>query len=85
MSRPAVSAIIPVYNDREALSAAIPRSLEILDALGEPFELIVAEDGSRREGCKVENRIEETPAFGRSTAIGCHRRPMIVIQSPGAG
>jgi len=47
VSRPAVSAIIPVYNDREALSAAIPCSLEILDALGEPFELIVAEDGSR--------------------------------------
>lgn len=47
MSSPAVSAVIPVYNDREALLTAIPRSLEVLDALGEPFELIVAEDGSR--------------------------------------
>jgi glycosyltransferase involved in cell wall biosynthesis len=43
----AVSAVIPVYNDREALSTAIPRSLEALEAIGVNFELIVAEDGSR--------------------------------------
>lgn len=42
-----VSAVLPVYNDREALKAAIPRSLEVLEEIAPGgFELIVAEDGS---------------------------------------
>lgn len=42
-----VSAVLPVYNDRAALEAAIPRSLETLEAIAPGgFELIVAEDGS---------------------------------------
>lgn len=42
-----VSAVLPVYNDREALTAAIPRSLAALEAIAPGgFELIVAEDGS---------------------------------------
>jgi glycosyltransferase involved in cell wall biosynthesis len=46
VSETAVSAVIPVYNDREALTDAIPRSLETLEAICGNFELIVAEDGS---------------------------------------
>ncbi len=41
-----VSAVIPVYNDRIALEKAIPRSIDVLDAITGSFELIVAEDGS---------------------------------------
>jgi len=41
-----VTAIIPVYNDRAALEAAIPRSIEALDRVSGRFEIIVAEDGS---------------------------------------
>ncbi|NLA38253.1 MAG: glycosyltransferase family 2 protein [Methanomicrobiales archaeon] len=42
-----VSAVLPVYNDREALEVAIPRSLEVLEEIAPGrFELIVAEDGS---------------------------------------
>jgi glycosyltransferase involved in cell wall biosynthesis len=46
VSETAVSAVIPVYNDREALAEAIPRSLEALQEITGHFELIVAEDGS---------------------------------------
>lgn len=47
MSEVEVSAVIPVFNDREALEAAIPRSIEELDRItGGRFELIIAEDGS---------------------------------------
>ena len=47
MSDIEVSAVLPVYNDREALTAAIPRSLAALEAIAPGgFELIVAEDGS---------------------------------------
>jgi glycosyltransferase involved in cell wall biosynthesis len=41
-----VSVVIPVFNDREALGTAIPRSVAVLEEIGEPFEIIVAEDGS---------------------------------------
>jgi glycosyltransferase involved in cell wall biosynthesis len=41
-----VTVVIPVYNDRESLKLAIPRSLEALEPLGFTFEIIVAEDGS---------------------------------------
>lgn len=41
-----VSAVIPVFNDVEALRTAIPVSLEALESYGRAFELIIAEDGS---------------------------------------
>ncbi|HNQ29840.1 MAG TPA: glycosyltransferase family 2 protein [Methanolinea sp.] len=46
METPEVSAVIPVYNDRDSLREAIPRSIEALAAIDPGFELIVAEDGS---------------------------------------
>jgi glycosyltransferase involved in cell wall biosynthesis len=79
VSRTVVSAVIPVYNDREALSTAIPRSLEALDAIGEPFELIIAEDGSRdgspalvREFAQDDPRVRllhSDTRLGRGTAL----------------
>lgn len=41
-----VTAVIPVYNDRDALEIALPRSIEVLDRISSRFEIIVAEDGS---------------------------------------
>ncbi len=41
-----VCAILPVYNDREALEIAIPRSIEVLEGITDSFLLAVAEDGS---------------------------------------
>ncbi|HJJ47752.1 MAG TPA: glycosyltransferase family 2 protein [Methanocorpusculum sp.] len=41
-----ITAVIPVYNDVEALKTAIPKSIEVLEAFGREFEIIVAEDGS---------------------------------------
>jgi glycosyltransferase involved in cell wall biosynthesis len=79
VSRPAVSAIIPVYNDREALLTAIPRSLEALSSIGEPFELLVAEDGSRdgspdlvREVARDDSRVRllhSDSRLGRGKAL----------------
>jgi glycosyltransferase AglD len=64
MVRPEVTAIIPVFNDRPALERAIPVSLEVLSAITDEFEVIVAEDGSTdgsaafvREYEKVSPRI----------------------------
>jgi len=41
-----ISAVIPVFNDREALTGAIPLSVSTLEAITPDFELIIAEDGS---------------------------------------
>ncbi|WP_321504785.1 glycosyltransferase [uncultured Methanoregula sp.] len=46
MSKPEVTAIIPVYNDHSSLEIAIPRSIETLAKITSEFEIIVAEDGS---------------------------------------
>jgi len=46
LTRVTVTAVIPVFNDVEALKTAIPKSIEALEAYGKSFELIIAEDGS---------------------------------------
>jgi len=46
MAPPEVTAIIPVYNDRESLERALPISVTILSQCSPSFEIIVAEDGS---------------------------------------
>jgi glycosyltransferase involved in cell wall biosynthesis len=46
MMGPEVTAIIPVYNDRDSLGSAIPRSIAVLATITDKFEIIVAEDGS---------------------------------------
>ena len=48
-----VSAVIPVFNDREALARAIPLSISTLDwEVAPDFELIIAEDGSSGWKCR---------------------------------
>jgi glycosyltransferase involved in cell wall biosynthesis len=46
MALPEVTAIIPVYNDRESLERALPVSVGVLSTISPSFEIIVAEDGS---------------------------------------
>jgi glycosyltransferase involved in cell wall biosynthesis len=46
MAPPEVTAIIPVYNDRESLEKALPVSVTILSQCSPSFEILVAEDGS---------------------------------------
>lgn len=46
MNEQEVSAVIPVFNDRESLEKAVPESLRVLEGISGSFELIVAEDGS---------------------------------------
>ncbi|MDE2503430.1 MAG: glycosyltransferase [Burkholderiales bacterium] len=44
---PAVSVVIPVYNEQDVLPALFDRLYPVLDALGEPYEVIFVNDGSR--------------------------------------
>jgi undecaprenyl-phosphate 4-deoxy-4-formamido-L-arabinose transferase len=47
VSRPAISVVIPVYNEEDVLPALFDRLYPVLDALGEPYEVIFVNDGSR--------------------------------------
>lgn len=45
-SKPVISFVIPVYREADALSIALDQVVEAANALGEPYELIVVDDGS---------------------------------------
>jgi undecaprenyl-phosphate 4-deoxy-4-formamido-L-arabinose transferase len=44
---PALSVIVPVYNEEDVLPTLFERLYPVLDALGEPYEVIFVNDGSR--------------------------------------
>ena len=43
---PEISVVVPVYNEQATLEEVYRRTVETLDALGRPYELIVVDDGS---------------------------------------
>jgi undecaprenyl-phosphate 4-deoxy-4-formamido-L-arabinose transferase len=47
MSGPALSVVIPVYNEEDVLQALFDRLYPVLDALSETYEVIFVNDGSR--------------------------------------
>ena len=53
MSRPAVSVIIPVYNEERVLPRLFERLYAALDASGERYEVIFVNDGSRDASAKL--------------------------------
>lgn len=44
---PVFSVVAPVYNEQESIVAFSARVLEVMERLGEPFELTLVDDGSR--------------------------------------
>lgn len=79
MNAPEITAIIPVFNDRESLEKAIPLSIEALSKITAGFEILVAEDGSSdgsaelvRECAKNDPRIRllhSDTRLGRGKAL----------------
>jgi undecaprenyl-phosphate 4-deoxy-4-formamido-L-arabinose transferase len=50
---PAVSVVIPVYNEEDVLPALFDRLYPVLDGLGEPYEIIFINDGSRDRSAQM--------------------------------
>ena len=46
MSSPALSIVIPVYNEEDVLQALFDRLYPALDGMGEPYEIVFVNDGS---------------------------------------
>jgi len=47
VAKPYVSAVVPVYNEQENLPALFQRLTAVLDKLGQPYEILFTNDGSR--------------------------------------
>ncbi len=43
---PVFSVVAPVYNEQESIAAFSARVMEVMERLGEPFELVLVDDGS---------------------------------------
>ena len=63
---PVVSVIIPVYNEEDVLPTLFNRLYPVLDALGEPYEVIFVNDGSRdRSALLLADQFRKTPGVTR--------------------
>lgn len=60
--RPRVSVIVPVYNEEAVLPALFARLYPALDALGEPYEVVFIDDGSRdRSAALLREQFDRRP------------------------
>ncbi|MDH4096478.1 MAG: glycosyltransferase [Betaproteobacteria bacterium] len=66
MSAPRVSVVVPVYDEEQGLPALFARLYPALDALGQPYELIFIDDGSRdRSASLLREQFERRPDVTR--------------------
>ena len=63
---PSISIIVPVYNEEDGLAALFARLYPALDALGEAYEVIFINDGSRdRSAALLRTQFEARPDVTR--------------------
>ncbi len=53
--RPTLSVVLPIYNEKENISALYSRLVQTLDQVEPNFELVFVDDGSRDESCAILN------------------------------
>jgi polyisoprenyl-phosphate glycosyltransferase len=90
--RPVYSVVAPVYNEAETLPHFYARVVEVMEGIGEPFELVLVNDGSRDTSYAVMRGLHERDArvrvvnfsrnFGHQVAISAgldHARGEAVV------
>ena len=58
-TKPTISIVVPVYNEEPVLAELHRRVSAVLDGVGEPWELILVNDGSRDRSAKVIAELHE--------------------------
>jgi glycosyltransferase involved in cell wall biosynthesis len=53
------SIVVPFYNEQENIPSLYMKLTEVMDAIGEPFELVFVDDGSKDDSFKVLSEIYE--------------------------
>ena len=81
MEKAKYSIVVPAYNEQESLPLFFERVIPMLETLGEPFEIIVVNDGSHdqtedilKQACERDKRIRGfsfSRNFGQQAAFLC--------------
>jgi undecaprenyl-phosphate 4-deoxy-4-formamido-L-arabinose transferase len=70
MTTPALSIVIPVYNEEAGLQTLFDRLFPALDTLGESYEVIFVNDGSRdRSAALLREQFERRPDVTRAVLL----------------
>ena len=56
-SSPTISAVIPVHNETGFIDTALPRLVQVMESVGEDFEIIIAENGSTDDTADIADRL----------------------------
>jgi glycosyltransferase involved in cell wall biosynthesis len=57
--KPTFSIVVPVFNEEEVLEELHRRTCQVMDQIGEPWELILVDDGSRDRSSEIIGRLHE--------------------------
>ena len=57
--RPTFSVVVPVYNERESLPELYRRVRAVMETLGEPWELVLVDDGSTDGSTDLMRQLRE--------------------------
>jgi undecaprenyl-phosphate 4-deoxy-4-formamido-L-arabinose transferase len=66
---PAVSLVVPVYNEQDSLEEVYRQASAALESLGRPYEIIVVDDGSRDGTWRVLERLHAGDAQLRAVRL----------------
>jgi undecaprenyl-phosphate 4-deoxy-4-formamido-L-arabinose transferase len=70
---PSLSVVIPIYNEEAGLAALFDRLYPALDALGEGYELILVDDGSRDRSVRLlREQFERRPDVTRVVLLAAN-------------
>src|SRR5260370_36937843 len=53
------SVVVPFFNEQENIPPLYMKLTEVMDGLGEPYELVFVDDGSKDDSFKVLSEIDE--------------------------
>jgi dolichol-phosphate mannosyltransferase len=57
-ARPVLSVVAPVFNEEETVAAFVQRVTSVLEGIGEPYEIVLVNDGSRDQSLRVMREMQ---------------------------
>ncbi|GAC1395340.1 MAG: hypothetical protein NVSMB65_14390 [Chloroflexota bacterium] len=80
-AEPVISVVAPVFNEAETLPHFYARTRDVLDSLGEPWELILCDDGSRDASPAIERDLCAGDARVRAVQLSRNFGHQVVISA----